>query len=93
MPFGYIPQNVKWKDLLFRLLGWPNTMRRLQAPVVMRMINSHKDDIILDAGCGGGNFTFEMAKHAKQCIGIDIRVSEKASSASRQCPPGSSKAR
>ena len=81
MPFGYIPQSMTWKDLVYRLLGWPNAVRRLQAPVVMRMLDPAKDDLVLDAGCGGGNFAFETARDAKRCIGVDTKLSQKASSA------------
>lgn len=45
-------------------------MRRTQAPIIMRMLNPKGNDLILDAGCGGGFFNYEIAKICR-CIGID----------------------
>jgi ubiquinone/menaquinone biosynthesis C-methylase UbiE len=53
-------------------------MRRIQAPVIMRMLNPREGDIILDSGCGGGFFTYEIAKICKS-IGIDWNIIERLS--------------
>ena len=68
-----------------KILGTPNMMRRIQAPVIMKMLNPQKDDIILDGGCGGGFFTYEIAKICR-CIGIDLNISERLSYAMRKLP-------
>lgn len=73
MPFGYIPHKTPWKNAILRILGNPSMIRRVQVPVIMRMLNPQKDDLILDAGCGGGFFTYEIAKICR-CIGIDWNV-------------------
>lgn len=83
MPFGYIPHKTLWKNAILKILGNPNTIRRIQAPVIMRMLNPRRDDLILDAGCGGGFFTYEIAKICK-CIGIDWNISKNLSYAMRK---------
>jgi len=78
MGFGYIPQKSLWKNIILKILGYPNTIRRIQAPILMRMLNPQKNDFIVDAGCGGGYFSYEIAKISK-CVGVDrnIRNNEK----------------
>lgn len=71
MPFGYMPHETAWKDIILRVFGWPSVIRRLQAPVLMRMLSLSKDDAILDAGCGAGFFTYETARRCRLSIGID----------------------
>ena len=85
MPFGYIPHKTPWKNALLRILGNPNMMRRIQAPVIMRMLNPQRDDFILDAGCGGGFFSYDIAKICR-CIGIDWNISKNLSFAMRKSP-------
>ena len=78
MRFGYIPHKTPWKNAILKILGNPSMIRRIQAPVIMKMLNPKGDDAILDAGCGGGSFTYEIAKMCR-CIGIDWNISEKLS--------------
>lgn len=35
-------------------------------------INNHKPSLILDLGCGTGNFCIEMAKRGYEMIGVDM---------------------
>ncbi len=69
-PFGCIPHTTPWKKAVLGILGAPILVRRLQAPVIMRMLCPQEDDLILDAGCGEGFFAFEIARKSR-CIGID----------------------
>ncbi|MFZ2455892.1 MAG: class I SAM-dependent methyltransferase [Candidatus Altiarchaeia archaeon] len=73
MAFGYVPHKTPWKNAILRVLGNPNFIRRIQAPIIMRMLNLEEDDIVLDAGCGGGSFTYEIAK-ISQVIGTDLNI-------------------
>ena len=75
MRFGYIPHKTPWKNAILKILGNPSMIRRIQAPVIMRMLNPKENDLTLDAGCGGGFFTYEIAKMCK-CIGIDWNISK-----------------
>ena len=77
MSFGYIPGNSVWKNIILRITGWPNVIRRLQAPVIMKMLNPGKDNVILDAGCGEGCFSFEISKRCKKSVGVDLNVNKK----------------
>ncbi len=74
VPFGYVPDKVLWKDLVKRVIGWPNLVRRLQASVIMRMLSLTSEDRVLDVGCGGGHFVLEMAKKCRVCVGLDLIV-------------------
>ncbi len=76
MPFGYVPNRIGWKDLLLKVLGYPGMIRRIQAPILMRMLEPQKDEVILDTGCGGGFFTYELARRCKLCIGIDWKLNK-----------------
>ena len=73
MSFGYIPHKTPRKNAILKILGVPNLIRRIQVPVLMRMSNLQKDDVVLEAGCGGGFFTCEIAKICR-CIGIDWNI-------------------
>ena len=76
MNWGYIPHKG-WKlNSLTKILGWIHIVRRMQAPVVTKMLDLHKEDLLLDMGCGGGNFVYEMSKRCKS-IGIDISLNIK----------------
>ena len=88
MSFGYIPHKTPLKNAILKMLGNPNMMRRIQAPVIMRMLNPEKEDIVLDAGCGGGFFSYEIAKICK-CTGIDWNISRNLSYAMCKLPAAS----
>jgi len=72
LPFGYCPQPTYLKDLALRLFGWPNWMRRIQGPVLLRWLKPCQADKILDIGCGSGPFTYELARAAGMVVGLDI---------------------
>jgi ubiquinone/menaquinone biosynthesis C-methylase UbiE len=76
MSFGYMPHKNVWKDLILKILGYPSVIRRVQAPIILEMLELKKDDMVLDAGCGRGFFTYEIGKRCKMSIGIDWILSE-----------------
>jgi len=43
------------------------------------MLKPQKEDVILDVGCGGGFFTYELAKNCDTCVGIDWKLSKELS--------------
>jgi len=86
MPFGYIPHKTAWKDAILKVLGCPSLIRRIQTPVLMRMMGLKEDEVVLDAGCGGGFFTYEIAKRCEMSIGIDWNLSKGLSFAMGQQP-------
>ena len=69
--FGYIPGKRRKINVLKKMLGWTSLLRRMQAPIVIKMLDLHEEDLFLDLGCAGGNFVYEMSKRCKS-IGIDI---------------------
>lgn len=75
MPFGYLPNKTRWKNFILKLSGYPNLMRRIQAPVLMKMLDPHDGEFILDVGCGSGFFTYEIARMGELGIGIDWHIS------------------
>lgn len=76
MPFGYIPNRTGWKNLILKVLGYPGMMRRIQAPVLMKMLEPKESEAILDAGCGVGSFAYEIARRCRLCIGIDWNLNK-----------------
>jgi len=72
MSFGYVPHKNKFKDFVYRVMGYPSLIRRLQAPILWKMLGLKKDDVVLDLGCGPGYFSFEIARIAQKTVGIDI---------------------
>jgi len=79
MAFGYLPDPVFWRDRLQRLTGYPSILRRLQGPVLVRLLSPRPDDRILDAGCGIGYLTVEICRCGAKTTGIDISLSRRAS--------------
>lgn len=71
MPFGYLPRQATWKDIIWKIFGYPSLIRRIQAPLLLRMLQIRGEDMILDAGCGAGHFSYEIAKRCRTCVGID----------------------
>lgn len=71
MNFGYIPDKRRKANIVIKIFGWMYLTRRMQVPVVTKMLGLHKEDLSLDLGCGGGNFAYEMSKRCKS-IGVDI---------------------
>ncbi len=89
MPFGYIPHKTHWKGLILRVFGQPSLIRRIQAPVLMRMLQPGESELILDAGCGGGFFAYEIAKRCHKAIGIDWNLNSSLSFAMEKATKGS----
>jgi ubiquinone/menaquinone biosynthesis C-methylase UbiE len=72
LSFGFIPSGSFRSDLMGRLFGAPNLLKRLQARDVMTALDIRPGEQVLDFGCGSGHFTVEMAKLAGKAWGIDI---------------------
>lgn len=69
--FGFIPNRDFKHDMLGKILGHPNLAKRLQAKDIIKALNIHSNDYVLDFGCGMGYFTIEMVKVASHAYGID----------------------
>ncbi|MCW4034248.1 MAG: class I SAM-dependent methyltransferase, partial [Candidatus Bathyarchaeota archaeon] len=69
--------NAVWKTFLIRIFGHPVLIRRIQTPVILRLLNVHSDETVLDAGCGQGFFTNELAKKSKLSVGIDLSLNNR----------------
>ncbi len=70
--FGYIPSDNVIHDIRGKLFGHINLFKRLQAKDIFKALDIQSEDCVLDFGCGMGFYTIEMAKLAKEAIGIDI---------------------
>jgi 2-polyprenyl-3-methyl-5-hydroxy-6-metoxy-1,4-benzoquinol methylase len=72
LSFGYIPTGHYKQDLIGKLRGVPNMLKRLQARKIMDIVTPKEGERILDFGCGGGFFTFEFARRGAHAVGLDI---------------------
>lgn len=72
--FGYIPRRGRIKDLACRIAGHPSFVRRLQAPVLFRMLDLAPGRRVLDIGCGCGWMTRELARRSAFAAGVDLRI-------------------
>ena len=69
--FGYIPTGVLRLDIVRRIVGEPNLLKRLQAKDIMAALALARHETVVDLGCGSGYLTVEMAKVALQAVGVD----------------------
>jgi ubiquinone/menaquinone biosynthesis C-methylase UbiE len=72
-----MPRKSTLTDLISKALGYPSLIRRIQAPVILKMLDPKKDETILDSGCGSGFFTSEIAQKANFSVGIDLCLRER----------------
>jgi SAM-dependent methyltransferase len=70
---------------MLRVIGFPNYIRRLQAPKIMGLLDPQKKDLIIDIGCNGGFFTYEIGQKS-QCVGVDLKISKSLSFAMSNRP-------
>jgi ubiquinone/menaquinone biosynthesis C-methylase UbiE len=63
--------------LLSKALGYPSLVIRIQAPTIMRMLNLQSTDAVLDAGCGSGYFTSEIAAKSHLSVGVDLKLMQR----------------
>ncbi len=69
---GYMPTGHLFKDAVWRIIGSPNLLKRLQWDNIFESLDLKRSDTVLDFGCGSGYMTFGMARIAKKAIGIDV---------------------
>lgn len=74
--FGYLPDFKDSNPLLDKLLkvfGLPILPRRIQARSVLKMLTPNSNANLLDAGCGDGIFSIELARRGYGLvIGMDV---------------------
>lgn len=73
-PPGYVPKRVWWKDLLLRVAGNPNVLKRLQYADIMRGIGVRPGEVALDFGCGSGYITYDLARRGAIAHGLDVAI-------------------
>lgn len=74
LSFGFIPTGNRYSDILGRLRGAPNLLKRLQAKRVLEILSPRPGERILDFGCGAGFFTIECARRGANATGADIVI-------------------
>jgi ubiquinone/menaquinone biosynthesis C-methylase UbiE len=69
-----MPNTSAFNELLSKALGYPSLVIRIQAPILMRMLCLGNHEVVLDAGCGSGFFTSEIAPKSQLSVGIDLKL-------------------
>ena len=59
-----------------RFLGNPSYVRKIQKPILFRMLDLKQDETVLDAGCGEGYFSRELAPKCRVCVGVDFAINK-----------------
>lgn len=79
MPFGYVPDYrdrrdlvSTLKDIYLRLFGMPFYAQRVGSRFVFHTLGQVKGQKVLDAGCGDGLFSIELAQKGAIVYGVDI---------------------
>ncbi len=80
-----MPHMNRFYQAILSLFGTLKPIRRIQAPILLRMLDVHKDDLVLDAGCGAGILTYEIGKVGR-CIGIDTQIFDNFSYLQKKMP-------
>jgi len=52
---------------------YTNSIRQIQAPIIMKILDLKENDLVLDAGCGNGLFTKKIGRKSR-CIGLDSNL-------------------
>ncbi len=65
--FGALPVQAAYSRY-----GYPNLLKRLQAPDILDALDLAPDRRVLDFGCGSGFFTIELAKRSALAVGVDV---------------------
>ena len=50
--------------------------RQFQEPIIYEFISPNFSDIILDAGCGTGYFSYQLSKKVKEVYGLDLFIDD-----------------
>ena len=66
--FGFFKTKLNIKNIL----GYNNTLKRIQAPYLFEFLKPKKEEKILDFGCGAGFFTSEIKKKGADTYAIDV---------------------
>jgi ubiquinone/menaquinone biosynthesis C-methylase UbiE len=72
MNFGYLPRGSFRADVMERLFGEPNLLKRLQAGAIMDALAIKPGETALDFGCASGYMTVELARAGAIATGIDV---------------------
>lgn len=82
MSFGYLPDFYQddtltgnFRDLYFRVLGYPGLVRRIEARLVFKFLRDLRGKRVLDVGCGSALFDIELARRGAFVVGLDISES------------------
>jgi ubiquinone/menaquinone biosynthesis C-methylase UbiE len=70
--FGYLPRGSFRTDVMVRLFGEPNLLKRLQAGSIMDALAITPGERALDFGCASGYMTVELARAGAIATGIDV---------------------
>jgi ubiquinone/menaquinone biosynthesis C-methylase UbiE len=71
--FGYVPGKFRGlKNLYLRMFGYPDLHRRVETRILLTWVREIPSTLTLDAGCGEGFISLELAKKGYRMISIDV---------------------
>jgi len=66
----------EWPETYDRWFTTPigSLVRKVEAELILDLLNPKQGEVILDAGCGTGVFTLDILSIGSQVIGLDISL-------------------
>ena len=64
--------NSSMEAIGFKILGIPHIGVRQRSRIIFSMLKLDKKDVVLDAGCGIGLYSFEVCGKVESVFGVDI---------------------
>lgn len=66
-------ESLKIFDFAFFLLASGDLARFIyQFPIIIRFMNLHKKDLVLDVGCGWGMYSLPLSEWGVNTVSLDI---------------------
>ncbi len=68
--------EARLKKLAGKYIGRSPLIRKIQTPVIMKLLNLGGSEDVLDVGCGPGYFVPVIVRRCRRYYGVDLRIPE-----------------